>query len=126
MLACAAFAALSFTGGCSFTFVDTAVYDNGVLRPGECTTSFVPPVADTVLVATHLASAVFQANQQGVANKNTFIALDLAGAAVWLSSAIYGYYFTTECTNLRAEQGPHYQLRNERTVLSGGPSAPSP
>ena len=102
-------------------FVDTPLSDNGVRRPGDCTTSPLAPVLDSVVVATQVGSAIYEGTQNDLPNKRATLALDLTAAAVWLSSAVYGYYFTAECRNLKAEQGTN-PLRIERTVLSDFPS----
>jgi hypothetical protein len=62
-----------------------------------CTTSQAAPVLDTVFTATNVGSAIYVANQNNVTNKGTAVTAGLTVAALWLSSAIYGYSKTSEC-----------------------------
>ena len=108
-------------------FVQTPKTEDGITRPGDCTSNAIAPFIDTLFVGTNLASALYISGQDNVANKGAAIAVGAAVASLWLSSAIYGFYFTSECKGLMeaGPQGSYQRVRVRRTVLSGLP-APLP
>ena len=93
------------SAGCSYTFVQPPRDDDQPGRWLQCTTNPAAPVIDTVLTATNLASVLYVAGQDNVSNKGQAIPLGLLAASVWLSSAIYGYYNTSKCAEIR-DRGP--------------------
>ena len=127
LVVCAALAGLPAFGGCSFIFVQPPKNDDGLVRAGDCSTNVAAPAIDTVFVGTNVISAVYVAGQDNVTNKGAAIGAGIAVAGLWLSSAIYGYYYTSECKSLRESeaQGPWRPARIRRTVLKG-PPAPRP
>jgi hypothetical protein len=84
--------------GCSWLFVDRLPEDRHSHRDYDCTTSRTAPVVDTILTATNVASAIYVANQDNVKNKGPAVMLGLSVAAIWASSAVYGYRATSECS----------------------------
>ena len=102
-------------------FVKPAEYQGDFLPPSDCTPEPVAPILDSILVGTHVASAMYAKSE--IQNPRAAIAFNLIGAGVWLSSAIYGFYFTTECRNLTELAARNRARRMRRTVLSGPPSA---
>jgi len=120
MLAIALLTGPSGLGGCSFVFVQPARKDGDIVIASDCTSNPAAPVVDTILVATNLMSSVYVANQDHVSNKGEAVTVGVIATAFWLSSAVYGYYFTGECKNLR-EAPPDRPRRIRRTVLSGPP-----
>ena len=97
--------AVSSTTGCSWLFVQP-------LRPGgppNCTTNRAAPVIDTIFTLTNVGSAIYVAGQDNVTNKGTAVSVGLTVAALWFSSAIYGYSKTSECEEaLEEPRGGHY------------------
>jgi hypothetical protein len=92
----------------------------------ECTTSPAAPLIDSILVATNVGSAAYVEGQNNVKNKAESVALGLGVATFWLTSAIYGFYFTRECAMLKEEaQAVPYYLRTVRT-RRGPPYPPRP
>ena len=104
-----ALAALSMTSGCSFLFVQPAPDDSPGRQMINCTTSQVAPVVDTILTVTNLFSVFYVASENNVSNRGTAVGVGLSVATVWLSSAIYGFYSTSQCEDLLRDddQGPY-------------------
>jgi hypothetical protein len=108
----AALVALSMCSGCSFIFVQPPKDDDFHARgTRNCTTTPVAPVIDSLFTLTNLLSAFYVANEDNVTNKGTAVGVGLGVAAFWLSSAIYGYYNTSQCAELAREDdaGPYHR-----------------
>lgn len=102
-------AALVTSPGCSYVFVTPPHDTYGGRAAGNCTTSRAAPFVDTIFVGTNLVTALYVASEDNVANKGTSVGLGLSVAAFWLSSAIYGYYNTSQCEELLSEDArPFY------------------
>ncbi len=114
------------SAGCSYLFVRPPRDTELGSRVIECTTSPAAPLIDSILVATNVGSAVYVEGQNNVKNKAEAVSFGLGVATFWLSSAIYGFYFTRECAVLKeeAQAGPYY-LRPVRT-RRGPPYPPRP
>jgi hypothetical protein len=121
--------ALSMCGGCSYIFVqppkDDDLHARGVLT---CTTTPIAPVVDSVFTLTNLLSVFYVANENNVTDKGTPMAAGLAVAAIWLSSAIYGYYNTSQCADLAREDdpGPYHRPVHYQHAVFRPPPAPPP
>ncbi len=101
-------AVLPAMGGCSYLFV-TPPHDSYGGSVVGCTTSKAAPAVDTLFVFTNVASAIYVAGKDNVSNKDTAVGFGLGVAALWLSSAIYGYSNTSKCEELLEEDySPHY------------------
>lgn len=90
-------AALSVAGGCSFIFTEPL---SRMHQPGDvpaCSTSRAPPVLDTILTATNVASAVYVAGKDDAPNKGLAVTAGAAAAILWAASATYGYVKTSQC-----------------------------
>ena len=112
---------LASSPGCSFLFVETLPpheEHEGLLR---CSTSRVPPVIDTVLAATNVASVVYVANQKDATNKPEAMVLGLLAAGIWTGSAIYGYWYTDDCE--KAREGIFRSPQEPLPLYKGPPSA---
>jgi hypothetical protein len=103
---CATLCVLCSMSGCSWLFVQPLPPPPLRTEPLNCTTSRAAPVLDTLFTATNVASAIYVGSQDNVANKGTAVTFGLAVAALWLSSAVYGYSKTSECEDAMAEDQP--------------------
>lgn len=92
---------------CSYLFVTPPHEGYGGQFNRDCTTNRAAPVIDTILVATNTVSAVYVAGKENVKNQEAAVSLGVAFAAFWLSSAIYGYYNTSRCSELVEDEGPY-------------------
>lgn len=103
------------SAGCSFIFVrpppsvDAGTIDSGSRR---CTTSKVAPVLDTLFTGLQGARIVYAAtasdktySESQPISRSTDIALGITMAAVFLSSAVYGYVTTAKCSELNQRPG---------------------
>lgn len=102
--------------GCSYLFVTPPHEDYGGRVIGDCTTNRAAPVIDTIFVTTNVLSAVYVAGEDNVTNKGTAVGLGLSVAALWLSSAIYGYYNTSRCSELLEDDSPYSRPLPRRPV----------
>ena len=100
----------------------------GILVAGDCTTNVAAPAIDTILTGTNLISSLYVAGQDGVSNKGEAVTVGLLATGFWLSSAIYGYYFTSKCAALKADgdQAPHSRARRLRRTILSAPPRPLP
>ena len=116
--------------GCSYIFVTTPQEQAGYTTAGDCTTNIAAPVIDTLLTTTNLFSTLYVAGENNVANKGQAVGIGVLATGFWLSSAIYGYYNTSKCAELRAESdpGPYRRPIRVRRRVPPGPyrSAPPP
>lgn len=101
------FAVVLSSPACSFIFVTPPHEDYGGRVSGDCTTNRAAPIIDTIFTTTNVLSAVYVAGQDNVTNKSTAVGVGLGVAALWLSSAIYGYYNTSRCSELLEEDTPY-------------------
>ena len=113
--------------GCSLLFVNRPPAAEEVSgRPWaiSCTSSKAAPIVDTLvtgLEATRIALAVnapdstYQASDQPL-SRGADIGLGLSFGALFLSSAIYGYVETTQCS----------QLKQRSEQIAPMPAAPTP
>lgn len=128
-LACAVLGGLPLSGGCSYIFVTPPRSDYyGGPVAGDCTSNVAAPVIDTLLTTTNLFSTLYVAGENNVTNKGQAVGVGLLATGFWLSSAIYGYYNTSKCSDLRngEDQGPYRRpVRVRRTVLTAPPQ-PTP
>jgi hypothetical protein len=95
--------------GCSFIFVQPPHDQDGYRGIADCTTVPVAPVIDTIFALANIGAAGYVASEDNVANKGQVVGSGIAVATLWLSSAIYGYYYTSRCSELQreAEDGPY-------------------
>lgn len=95
--------------GCSFLFVQPPHESDDFRSAAGCTTSPVAPVIDTIFTLTNVGSALYVASEDNVTNKGTAVGAGLLVGALWLSSAIYGYYNTSQCAELQRnlDDGPY-------------------
>ena len=70
---------------------------------GSCTSAPIAPVLDSVLTITNLLSALYVATEKNATNKDAAVLLGVSFAAFWLSSAVYGFYETSRCSELESE-----------------------
>ncbi|MGC4093888.1 MAG: hypothetical protein QM756_39480 [Polyangiaceae bacterium] len=107
-VACFALAASVCLNGCSFVFVDgppqhAPAYAGSAPREKLCTTSRLAPIVDTTLGALEMARAgVALASSAETYRKAGFdrsweLGLGLGFAALFWSSAVYGFVQTHEC-----------------------------
>jgi hypothetical protein len=116
--------ALLLLPSCSLFFVDRLPEDHHSRREYNCTTSRTAPVVDTILAATNVASAIYVAGQDNIKNKESAVMLGLSVAAVWASSAVYGYRATSECREAKEDDGmPDLSYQPTRPALRFSPSA---
>jgi len=119
--------ALSVTaGGCSFVFVQPPKDDYPSRENTNCTTSPVAPVVDTVFTVTNLLSAFYVANEDNVTNKGPAVGVGLSVAAIWLASAIYGYYNTSRCADLTRDDDVAPYPRHVHLQSAGYRPPPAP
>ncbi|MFL5308633.1 MAG: hypothetical protein ACJ8F1_25695 [Polyangia bacterium] len=118
-------AALPVTG-CSFVFVQPPHDDEVRHSAGSCTSSPIAPVLDSVLTLTNLASAVYVATEKNASNRDAAVVLGVSFAALWLSSAIYGFYETSRCSELVSEEAadPFFGPVPSRRPVYRGPGGP--
>ena len=95
--------------GCSFVLVDPPKDDLPTRTTIDCTTSPLAPVIDSLLTLTNFATAGYVATQDNVANKGAAVGVGIAAGALWLSSAIYGYYNVSRCAELIREAPVPFQ-----------------
>ncbi len=115
-----ALVALSVCDGCSFLFVQPPKDDVPSRGAGDCTTSAVAPVVDSLFALTNAVSAAYVASlsNEEITNKGPAIGLGLGVAAVWLASAIYGYYNTSRCVELVRDRAAEPFLTGYRPPAS--------
>jgi hypothetical protein len=101
LIAC--FSATLPVTGCSFLFVQPPHEEYGSRGVIGCTTNRAAPVIDTIFTLTNFFSALYVASEDNVTNKGASVGAGLAVGALWLSSAIYGYYNTSQCSELLAD-----------------------
>jgi len=125
LLAVAVLGVLPASGSCSYIFVTPPRDEgDGITVAGDCSTNIAAPAVDTALVGTNLFSSIYVAGQGNVSDKGQAVGIGVVATAFWLSSAIYGYYYTTKCAALRTDDDPGPRRRPprlRRTVLSGPP-----
>ncbi len=102
-LAACLFAASLSASGCSWIFVQKLPPSYDPRDLPDCTSNRGAPVVDTIFTVTNLASAIYVAGENNATNKGAAVGLGTAVAALWLSSAIYGYKATSECDDAREE-----------------------
>src|SRR3569832_809270 len=114
--------------GCSYIFVTTPQEQAGYTTAGDCTTNIAAPVIDTLLTTTNLFSTLYVAGENNVANKGQAVGIGALATGFWLSSAIYGYYNTSKCAELRAESdpGPYRRPIRVRRRVPPGPYRSAP
>jgi len=122
---------LPTASGCSYLFVTAPQGEGRYAVAGDCTSNVAAPVIDTLLTTTNAFSTLYVAGQSNVKNQGQAIGVGLLATGFWLSSAIYGYYNTSKCSELRVDEGPgpyRRPSRPRRTVLSapGGPQTMPP
>ena len=100
-------------GGCSFTFMTSAPADaaRGQARPHvDCTTSYAAPIVDSVLATYELVGVGYAATRDDTdyarypITRKTDMALGAGFAALFISSAVYGYVSAAHCR--RVKRGP--------------------
>jgi hypothetical protein len=107
--ACAALPALT---GCSILFVTEAPAKTGSIsgpRPGNCTSSAVAPVVDSVIGGLQVARTVVAATADDSVysdpnqplSRPADVGIGIALSALFLASAGYGYYETSHCRALK-------------------------
>ena len=81
---------------------------------------------DSVLTLTNLLSALYVATENNATNKDAAVVLGVSFAALWLSSAIYGFYETSRCSELVSEEArdPHFGPVPSRRPVYRGPGGP--
>ncbi len=96
--------------GCSFTFVKTPATDGRIssrLAGGDCTSSQLAPVLDTVFTGLQVARVGMAATARSSAYKDApisrgaDIALGAGFIALFASSAVYGFVSTSKCSRLQ-------------------------
>jgi hypothetical protein len=116
-------------GGCSFAFVQPPKDDGPVPRASNCTSSQIAPVVDTLFTASNLVSLGYFLATSDVAHQRVALGLGLVDMALWLSSAIYGYYNTNRCRELirEAEDGSfNMPIHFRQLVPPAEPDPPPP
>jgi hypothetical protein len=112
------------TLGCSLLFTngpDTEAPPSAAKEPRDCSTSRIPPIADTTL-------ATFQAVRTGLAigasdsvyddspmSREVDIGLGIGLVAAYAGSAIYGFYNTAACDDAQKKVTARRPVRLERT-----------
>ncbi len=116
--------------GCSFLFVQAPHEERGYRGVMGCTTTPVAPIIDTIFTLTNIASTAYVASEDNVTNKGTAVSVGLAVAALWLSSAMYGYYNTNRCTELQRDDYDdrpyHRPVRSSRVEWQEPTIEPAP
>ncbi len=123
--ATAAFSALlaCSTAGCSLLFTNGPASDvapSAAKEPPDCSTSRIPPIADTTL-------ATFQAVRTGLAfgasdsvyddspiSREVDIGLGITWVAVYAASAAYGFYNTAACDEAEQKLAQRRPMRLQR------------
>lgn len=101
--------------GCSFVLSEAPPRDHAQLRYFDCSTSYAPPVIDTVFAGLQGTSALLAArtsaetwrNERGDASRSATIAGGLVAMGIWGASAIHGYRRVSACRPARE----HLMLR---------------
>jgi hypothetical protein len=89
-------------GGCSFAFVDGPPKVHKQLPYFECTSSNAWPTVDLVLGGIYgVESAVVLSNNSFASESKTQAALAVGVAALFISSAVYGYEKASSCRDAR-------------------------
>jgi hypothetical protein len=112
------------TFGCSLLFTNgpnTEAPPSAAKEPPDCSTSRIPPIADTTL-------ATFQAVRTGLAigasdsiyddspmSREVDIGLGIGLVAAYAGSAIYGFYNTAACDDAQKKITARRPVRLERT-----------
>ena len=111
-LACAAPA----LGGCSFVFSEGPPASTGssmARTAGDCSTSKVPPVLDTIFTGLQVArtglalAADERAYKGSPLSQEADIGIGLGLTALFLGSAIYGYSASSSCSDVKSDDAPH-------------------
>jgi hypothetical protein len=108
--------------GCSFIFVTppSTPSDGDVERPNQCTTSAVAPGFDTLfggfevvrtVIAASAADSVYSDPDQPL-SREADVGLGIGFTALFVSSAVYGFYYTSRCSALRERRTPSYGSSN--------------
>ena len=128
---------LATTPGCSFLFVKTPPDDGGSIvqqraRAGDCTSSKIAPGFDTAfgtlqVIRTGMAAAapdsVYEDPNQPL-SRGADIALGVGFAALFISSAVYGFSNTSRCSKLNADSDSE-AATPEEPAEKWGPAAPA-
>lgn len=119
LTAAAAFA--SSTSGCSWIFTEGPPSNHAMLPYFDCSTSYAPPVLDTIWGGLNLLGAVNAAGQDDdYENREAIMATGLIWAAVSGASAVYGYSKVGQCHSAKEQ----LMVRSYRPVVPTGYSQP--
>lgn len=137
-MVCAALLLLSSTCGCSFIFVRTPPsggQPNAGVGSRSCTSSKLAPALDTVfgglqLVRTGLAASAPDStyeSKDAPLSREADVALGVGFATLFVSSAIYGFVNTAECSSRhhREDEGPPRSSDPPETWQASTPSRPA-
>jgi hypothetical protein len=104
---------------CSYTFVQPLSPTHHPGDRADCTTDPTAPIVDSAVALAYAGSSVYAATRDNVAYKDLAIAAGVLNAAVWLSSAIYGYVEIGECRAAKedAMAVPFWQRRPPAAVV---------
>ena len=129
--------ALPALTGCSFLFVTPPPSNTGSLsgpRPGQCTSSVLAPVVDSVIgglqvartaVAASADEAVYSDPNQ-LLSREADIALGVAFTTLFLASAGYGFYETSQCSELEQHHAADFSDPHGHEPETGAPEATEP
>jgi hypothetical protein len=127
LLVLAVLGAIVSCPGCSLVFVKRPLPAERGLpeRPGPCTSSKVLPTVDVViaglqLAGTAVAASASEADYDGSPiSREGDIALGVALAAVFATSAIYGFATTSRCTKLEEQQSDEWEwMKRDPTTVA--------
>jgi hypothetical protein len=123
------------TFGCSLLFTngpDAEAAPSAAMIPPDCSTSRIPPIADTTL-------ATFQAVRTGLAigasdsvyadspmSREVDIGLGIGLVAAYAGSAFYGFYNTAACDDAERKFAARPPMRLGRVPEPVAPSEPPP
>ena len=101
-----AMAGLWLTAGCSWIFLQRVPADYSEGDPVKCTAKRGLPGLDTFFALVPIAALAYERNSDRGSNANNQEALDLSLAIVFAGSAIYGFYETSQCNQVREAARP--------------------
>ena len=123
--------------GCSVLFVTEPPSNTGAIsgpRPGDCTSSVVAPVVDSVIGGLQVARTIVAASADDSVysdpnqplSRQADIGIGIALSALFLASAGYGYYETSNCRALKEHHAADFSEPDGRRPDADGRDANDP
>jgi hypothetical protein len=117
-----AFTLLLSTTGCSFLFVKPTKEP----KPRECTSSRAAPIVDTLVGTYELVGAAVAAQSRDedyegeIRTRQSDLLFGATLGALFMSSAIYGFVHTADCSNVKSEKRRKRSRNRDTGVMTLG------